>query len=188
MLKAELRKIYKQQRFNITEKEYEKYNDLILLQLQTLELPFLHQVLSYFPIEENNEPDTFLITRYLKFMNPQLEVAYPRIKEDGSMDAISKTNDSEFTANYYGISELQEGEIMPQQEIDLVLVPLLICDYNGNRVGYGKGFYDKYLSLCRKDVIKIGLSFFDPVASISDVEEFDVPLTYCITPDIVYAF
>jgi 5-formyltetrahydrofolate cyclo-ligase len=188
MLKAELRKIYKQKRALLSTLEYEKSNDLILIQFQQLELPFLHEVLSFFPLEDMQEPDTFLITRYLRFQNPQLDVAYPRIEADGSMKAIVAQEDSEFINNKYDIPELQEGKIMQPQAIDLVLVPMLTCNYKGHRVGYGKGYYDKYLMHCRADCLKVGLSFFDPEATISDINNFDIPLTHCITTDSIYEF
>jgi 5-formyltetrahydrofolate cyclo-ligase len=72
--------------------------------------------------------------------------------------------------------------------IDLVFIPLLACDLQGNRVGYGKGFYDRFLSKCRYDVKKIGLSFFDPVDKIEDVNVFDIPLDECITPKKTWVF
>ena len=80
------------------------------------------------------------------------------------------------------------GEITEPDEIDLVLVPLLAFDQEGYRVGYGKGYYDKFLSQCREDVIKIGLSFFEPVDAISDINQFDMSLNYCVTPQQVYDF
>ena len=73
-------------------------------------------------------------------------------------------------------------------EIDLVFVPLLAFDKKGFRVGYGKGFYDKWLAGCRPDCIKVGFSYFEPVESIDDRHEFDVPLNLCITPHNVYVF
>ncbi|HEX8461529.1 MAG TPA: 5-formyltetrahydrofolate cyclo-ligase, partial [Segetibacter sp.] len=73
-------------------------------------------------------------------------------------------------------------------EIDLVFVPLLAYDKRGYRVGYGKGFYDRYLSLCKPEVLKVGFSYFGPEESIDDTHQFDVPLNYCITPDNIYEF
>jgi len=69
-----------------------------------------------------------------------------------------------------------------------VLVPLLSFDKKGFRVGYGKGFYDRFLMQCKSDCIKIGLSYFDPIDVIDDADEFDVPLDFCITPQKVYVF
>lgn len=77
---------------------------------------------------------------------------------------------------------------MPTSKIDVVFVPLLAYDNKGNRVGYGKGFYDHFLSECREDVVKIGLSFFEPEEAIEDVSATDIRLDYCVTPMTVYNF
>ena len=61
-------------------------------------------------------------------------------------------------------------------------------DLQGNRVGYGKGYYDRFLSKCKEDVIKVGLSFLSPIDCIEDVDFFDKKLDFCITPERVYAF
>jgi len=69
----------------------------------------------------------------------------------------------------------------------VVIVPLLICDLNGYRLGYGKGFYDRFLSECRADVLKIGLNYFEPIAQIPG-EDTDIPLDFLITPINCHAF
>lgn len=71
-------------------------------------------------------------------------------------------------------------------ELDAVLVPLLGYDARGHRVGYGGGYYDRFLAECRPEVIKIGLSFFEPIEAIQDLNEWDVQLNLCITPDKVH--
>ena len=93
-----------------------------------------------------------------------------------------------FEKNQYGIPEPTGGVAVRERDIDIVFIPLLAFDKSGNRVGYGKGYYDRFLSKCRKDVLKIGLSFFPPVDSIEDVDFFDKKLDFCITPERVYAF
>ena len=55
--------------------------------------------------------------------------------------------------NDYGIMEPVDGTIIPYENIDMVICPLLTFDKNGYRVGYGKGFYDRFLTQCRNDVI-----------------------------------
>ena len=70
----------------------------------------------------------------------------------------------------------------------MVILPLLAFDQQGYRVGYGKGFYDKFLSGCREDCLKVGFSYFEPIETIDDCNEFDVPLDLCITPQNVYVF
>ncbi len=188
MLKSDLRNKFLFQRKQLNDSQYEKLNDLLLIQFQKEPFPFIHNVLSYFPLETTNEPDTFLITRYLKFLNPQIQIAYPKIMESYQMQAIIANEDTEYKPNKYGIMELENGAILEEKEIDLILIPLLAFDYNGNRVGYGKGFYDRYLAECNSNILKIGLSFYDTVDAITDTNSFDVKLTHCITTENVYAF
>ncbi len=94
----------------------------------------------------------------------------------------------ELMHNDYGIEEPSGGNKVMENEIDLILVPLLAFDKYGFRVGYGKGYYDKFLFQCRKDSIKIGLSYFDPVDEIEDINSFDIPLNYCVTPRKLFIY
>ena len=189
MQKKEARRMYREKRASITPQQKLKWDDLLLIQFQTLELPFLDSVLSFYPLEVHKEVNTFIITDYLHFKNPGLEIAYPRTDfRDHSMQAIACTVDTVFEDNVYNIPEPLLGEIIPPASLDLVLVPLLGFDREGHRVGYGKGFYDRFLMQCSKDCIKIGLSYFEPVDHLEDAGEFDVPLDICITPQEVYVF
>ena len=90
--------------------------------------------------------------------------------------------------NRFGIPEPSYGNSCDILKIDYVFVPLLCFDAAGNRVGYGQGFYDKFLSSCRDNCIKIGLSHFDPINKIEDCNEMDIKLDFCITPNKTYAF
>lgn len=189
MTKKELRKIYREKRTELTAPERGKLDDLLLIQFQTSNTPFISTLLSYWPIEENNEPNAHLFTDYLEFKNPELRIAYPR--SDFFMDemvAVSTTAETNFIKNEFNIYEPEDGNLLDTDEIDMILVPLLAFDKNGYRVGYGKGFYDKFLASCRKDCIKAGFSYFPPVEGITDKGEFDVPLDLCITPQTVYVF
>lgn len=189
MNKAELRLIYKEKRKAISLQEATKWDDLILINFQKIKLPFIQCVHTYLASGKLMEIDTSIIIRYLKFTNPALKVAVPKI--DLSLNAMANYRFDEkmkMNTNAYGITEPEEGEIIYPGEIDLVLVPLLAFDKTGFRVGYGKGFYDKFLSECKRDVIKIGLSYFEPVEEIIDLNEFDIPLNYCITPNDIFEF
>lgn len=104
------------------------------------------------------------------------------------MIAVSTTGETNFLKSEFNIYEPEEGIIVDADEIDMILVPLLACDKKGYRVGYGKGFYDKFLAGCRKDCIKAGFYYFEPLDEISDKADFDVPLDLCITPQTVYVF
>ena len=189
MIKKELRRVYREKRNHLTLQEGEKYNDLILINFQQLQLPFISCMHTYISSEKLGEPDTSAITRYLQFKNPGLTVLAPKVDfASGGMQHFHFHEETELVENEYGILEPLSNVFSDAKEIDLVLVPLLAFDKHGFRVGYGKGHYDKFLATCRKDVIKIGISFFDPVDAIEDIDQFDVALNFCITPEDVFEF
>lgn len=189
MTKAAIRKIYKEKRKNISPKDKERWSDLILINFQTLDLPFIRCVHTYLAMEEQYEIDTGSITRYLRFKNPGLITVVPKINLDArEMTHYVFNDDVDLAANSFGITEPLTGEKIDPLEIDLVLTPLLAFDRQGFRTGYGKGYYDKFFTQCNDDVIRIGLSFFEPEEVIEDINPYDVPLHYCITPQQVYTF
>lgn len=189
MLKKQARKEFNTKRSNLSYTDRMKWDDLILINFQTLDLPFLNYVLSFYPMEEKNEVNTFLLTDYLHFKNPSLQICYPKTDfSNHTMKATATAADAAFEGNEFNILEPVGGELISAEEIDVVIVPLLICDKDGNRVGFGKGFYDRYLKECRRDCIKIGVSYFEPIDKVEDADEFDVPLDFCITPMKAYVF
>jgi len=189
MLKKEIRDLFKKKREDLSATDRIKWDDLLLIRFQTIEIPFVEFVLSFYPIEEYKEINTFIITDYLHFKNPNLHICYPKINfTDKTMQAISCHADTAFETNGFNIPEPTQGEITSPDLLDIVLIPMLAFDLNGVRVGYGKGFYDRYLKECRKDCLKIGLSYFEPVDAVDDADEFDVPLDLCITPQRTYVF
>ena len=104
------------------------------------------------------------------------------------MQAIAINDDTVYLTNKYGITEPKEGEIVSPAVLDLVFVPLLVADKQGYRVGYGKGFYDKFLSNTSTNTVLVGISYFEPIDAISDVNEFDIPLDLLITPNSIHEF
>ena len=189
MTKTELRKAYKEKRSQLSLQEAEKFTDLILINFQQIRLPFISFVHTYLASEKQGEADISALTRYLEFKNPGLKILVPKIDiTSGDMQHFHFNDEVELVDNAFGIAEPAGGEIFSPGEIDLVLVPLLAFDKRGFRVGYGKGYYDRFLSECRQDVIKIGLSFFEPEEQIDDINQFDIPLNYCVTPQHVFEF
>ena len=179
MTKKELREIYKQQRTRLTEKERLRLNDLLLIQFQRLEIPYdVNILLSYWPLDLHAEINTFLMTDFLQFRMPELQIAYPVADfTNNSMEAVLVNDDTDYTKNKYGIAEPVNGTVIDTAALDMIFVPLLAFDTNGYRLGYGKGFYDRFLPACREEAIRIGFSYFEPIAPIEDINQFDVPLT-----------
>lgn len=178
-----------EKRLNLSPSERSMLDDLMLIQFQTVDLPFLESLLSYWPIEENNEPNTHLFTEFLRFRNPELKICYPVVDfSTTTMIAAATDIDTPFEKKTLNIYEPVSDDIVPSGDIDMVIVPLLAFDQQGYRIGYGKGYYDKYLSNCREDCIKAGFCYFAPIESMDNRHEFDVPLDLCITPQNVYVF
>lgn len=143
----------------------------------------------YIPMVDRGEADTESFEAALKKVNPGLQVAVPAVEpETGLMASVLLRNDTIFQTASLGMQEPASGEKILPLQIDMVLVPLLAFDRAGQRVGYGRGFYDRFLPLCRPDCLRVGLSFFGPLEKIADAGEMDVPLTHCITPDRIYEF
>ena len=190
MTKQALRELYKQKRAALTEKECLRMNDLLLIQFQQMEIDYNTNILlSYWPLEQFAEVNTFLMTDYLQFRLPGLQLAYPVADfKDHSMKILLVNNDTDFKKNAYGIAEPVNGPQIDPTDIDMIFVPLLAFDKTGHRLGYGKGFYDRFLPACREDCVKIGFSYFEPLEAINGVSHFDVPLTTGITPENIYEF
>lgn len=189
MIKQDARKIFKQNRAQLSRKDILKMNDLLLIQFQRLDLPYLKVIHSYIPLEDQKEPDPKLMVDFLRFKNIDLKVVLPKIDpENFSMKNILYDDNTVFELNQYGIPEPKNGIMVAEKDIDLAIVPLLAFDLYGNRVGYGKGYYDRFIAKCRYNMVKIGISYFPPIDQIDDVDAFDKKLDFCITPENIYAF
>jgi len=138
----------------------------------------------FISIEKFNEIDTKPLLQRIWEEFPQIITVVPRINfKTGEMQNLKFAAATDLVPNIWNIYEPSHDELVETEKIDMVLVPLLCFDERGYRVGYGKGFYDKFLSRCRIDCVKIGFSYFEPVEEIQDVSEFDVTLDFFITPD-----
>jgi 5-formyltetrahydrofolate cyclo-ligase len=189
MVKKEIRKIYNANRQGLSAQKIEEDGSRIIENFRGVNLEGIQLLLSYYPIAERNEFNVALCEQLLLLNNPSLQIAWPKLQADIiTMEAILVTRETVLEKNRYNIFEPSDDEIIQPQLIDAVFVPLLAFDTKGYRVGYGKGYYDRFLSRCAQDVVKIGFSYFEALDTIEDINEFDVPLNYCITPTRVYEF
>jgi len=185
--KKDLRIAYKTLRSQLTSEQVAEKSLAIanrLLQLPVWDKEFYHVFL---PIIRQNEVDTELVLHLLYGKDKNVIVSRSDF-DSRQMTHFLLTDNTRIVTNSYGIPEPQDGIEIAPDKIDVVFVPLLCFDESGNRVGYGKGFYDKFLAQCRPETIKIGLSFFEAVDPWEDVFESDVKLDFCVTPEKVYEF
>lgn len=185
--KQELRKIYKQKRSELTPSIIEEKS--ISIANKSLALPIweMENYHLFLPIEHQNEVDTNYLLHILQGRDKNVVISKSDFS-DTSMKHFLLTDATKLVVNRWGIPEPENGFEVDVEKIDVVFLPLLAFDLKGNRVGYGKGFYDQFLSECKKEVIKIGLSFFEAEEVIEDAHHSDVPLDYCITPQEIYTF
>jgi 5-formyltetrahydrofolate cyclo-ligase len=189
MNKETLRKIYLEKRLEMSEDDLSRLSlaisDLFFASFDLSKSVFLHLFL---PLKKRKEINTMFILKRINEQFPEVKIVVSRSDFDkNSLEHVLHKETTVLIENKYGIPEPSEGEIIDEKKIDLVLIPLLVFDRQGNRIGYGKGFYDRFLAMCRPDVKKIGLSFEDPVEKILP-DKFDVPLDFCITPHRIYNF
>ncbi|ADY28903.1 5-formyltetrahydrofolate cyclo-ligase [Cellulophaga sp. RHA_52] len=186
MVKKELRAKYVLLREKMSADAADNYSVEIanqLLKMPIWDFNYYHIFLS---IEEKKEIDTSTILTILQ--GKDKHVILPKMNADNTLTNFLLTDNTVIKKNNFNVPEPVDGiEILPNK-IDVVFVPLLAFDKKGNRIGYGKGFYDAFLKDCKPNVLKIGLSFFEAEEQITDVYESDIPLNYCVTPQQIYQF
>lgn len=185
MFKKDLRKIYLEKRMTLSKDEVnflsEKIFDKFILQFNVIE----NQKVSIFlPISKFNEINTL---EFIKFLwSKRVNVFVPKII-DKDLISVKFTSETVLIQNSWGILEPLSNQ-NEETVFDYVITPLLYCDSFGNRVGYGKGFYDKFFQTINSDAKKIGVNYFTPTDIIDDISELDVKLDYLVAPDEILSF
>ncbi len=187
MTKQHIRENYKTKRLELTKYQLNtKSEHICSLIFRNFELK--NKTISLFlPIEKQNEINTYLILE--KAILKGAKVGLPRINiENFGLRHFLFESKQQLILNKFGIPEPNDGEELFSTEFEIVFVPLLAIDIKGNRVGYGKGYYDRFLKECAEDCLFIGLQLFDEFIEIDDINHFDIRLHYCITPTKIIQF
>jgi 5-formyltetrahydrofolate cyclo-ligase len=188
MLKSELRTIYFSKLKTLSSAERLKKSEQISRQFfVNFPLENVRNLHLFLSIEKNNEVETRFIYERIWRDFPHTRTFVPRVRGE-ILEHLAFSNQTKLIENSWKIREPIDGELFDAKLFDVVIVPLLCVDLQGNRVGYGKGFYDKFFAECRNDCVKIGVSFFEPMAEITDKNKFDVKLDYCLTPNRLVNF
>ena len=186
--KKVLRKVFLEKRLLLSASEYQYRNQLLLDKIisetDLTGVQVIHIFLSIIrqkeidtrpiiiALEENYSGLTFAVSRTL----PKRELIHYHLHEETHLET-----------NSWGIPEPVTGREINNEDIDLVFVPLVVCDKSGDRIGYGGGYYDIFLSRIPR-ARKIGLSLSPLLDKIPCTEPFDVKLDSCITPFEVHKF
>ena len=188
-IKSSLRKIYIEKRNALSPKEREERSQAIAEEFFLLPLAGIRLVHVFYPIPGKQEVDALLIADWLRRHYPGIKLVLSKSNPaDHTLTHVIWEDYTGLETNKWGITEPATGKAVSPEQLDMIIVPLLAFDTKGNRVGYGKGFYDRFLQQCRPDALKVGLSFFEAESTLIGAEETDVRLDLCVTPGAVYRF
>lgn len=186
MKKSEIRKVYLEKKGSLTESEVHSLSEKIFANfLSEFDLKDNQKIHCFLSIPEKGEVETKLFLNY--FFKSKIRVFVPKIVK-GKLIALEITEETPLIENSWGIKEPAGNEDCGVKDYDFIITPLLYCDEFGSRVGYGKGFYDRFFAEINSNAMKVGVSFFPPNEKVEDVSEFDVPLNYLVTPTEVLSF
>lgn len=186
MLKSALRKQALAERKSLSDVAYEELNNKLLTQFKTLDLTKVRAIHLFLPIAKYKEPNTFLIIDWLQLQHPEITIIVPKADFlTCEMTQHVYNGKHDLVESKHQILEPKGGQLFVGMP-DIVLIPLLVVDQKGYRVGYGKGFYDRFLQ--NLPTQRIGLSFFAPIVAINDVHLNDIRLDMCITPEEIINF
>jgi 5-formyltetrahydrofolate cyclo-ligase len=193
MLKAAIRQQALASRKNISDEKWLSIN----LAIQKNLLEFLQdfsagtRILSFQSILEKREIDLQPIHEKLCKSPFEFQLGFPRANvTDFSLQTYLTNEATQFERSAWGIWEPvpNASKKMQAKDWDVVLVPLLAIDLNGHRVGYGKGFYDRFLAETKSDCLTLGISMSAPIDLISDLHVHDMALDLAVSPEGIHRF
>ncbi len=185
MTKAEARKHYRSLRKQLSKTEVNQLSAQIFEQIQLIDFTSAQTFHLFLPIEKNNEINTYPIIDWLFEQNKK--VILPLVIGDDMINCEVKKG-FETKLNSLQIPEPTHYTEIDSKEIDVIFIPMFVADKKGNRVGYGGGYYDKFLARCKPESKKIGLTYFRPIEYIEDAYFGDFPLDLCVTPEEIESF
>lgn len=171
MNNIEIRKTIKEKRNALNKEQVnflskQIYNNLLSLDFTNFKNFFIYKSF-------NNEVDTNEIISH--FLSENKVIAHPVIKGDYMVAGIPNGVDTTLSK----FKTLEPKNYVEMNEIDVCFLPLLAFDKDKNRLGYGKGYYDKFLST--HPCLKIGLAYSFQMVTEIKPHDFDVPLDIIIT-------
>lgn len=187
MTKEALRRDATARRMAMPEGEYvQRCHTICELFFAGIDLSFVQTVHTYLPMPGRREADVWPIIDRIRREFPHVRLAVPRVRGE-ELENFLFEGLHQLKPSTLGIPEPTSGVPVAPEKIDAVITPLLLADRRGNRLGYGKGFYDRFLSYCRPDCLKIGISLLDPINELP-ADRHDIRLDRLITSSEVLAF
>ncbi|MCC5913924.1 MAG: 5-formyltetrahydrofolate cyclo-ligase [Balneolaceae bacterium] len=182
--KEQIRKEYLSIRDRLGKKECKARSRAISEQLLTItEIEKANIIHSYIPISGRNEVDTNSLVERL--MERGKKIFVPKMEGKGTLSHHPIRSVDELKPNSWGVPE--PLELIPQvnlPQFDIVIVPMVAGDFLKNRMGYGQGYYDRFLA--GRNSLKIGLLYDVQLRKAPlPVEKSDIPLDILITESLI---
>lgn len=171
-------------RKKLPENEYSFYSDEIYKKIIGLkEFKETKKVLLFYPyLGEVN-----ILPVAKQALKDGKEIYFPIVTGETDMEFVKVNDFNEFKEGYKGIKEPIGTVIFQKEEFEdkpVMILPGSVFDLWGNRCGYGKGYYDRYLSECYDNIVKIGVCFsLQMLDEIPDVKPTDIPMDYVINEE-----
>jgi 5-formyltetrahydrofolate cyclo-ligase len=183
-----LREVYLSKRQFLSDEEYERRNHQIKEKfISFIDISEIKVIHTFLPIFSKREVDTLRIIDFVKSLKSKVQFVVPKTLKNGQLKNYILNDNCVIKENKWGIPEPAAGDLADDRSIDLILVPLIISDKYGDRIGYGKGFYDRFLEKVPR-AKKVGLSLLPNLDKIDFTEPTDIKMDFCITPNQVYDF
>ena len=183
-----IRKEYAKKRQELSASQFkEDSSQLLQNTIELIKEYYPECIHCFLPIQSKDEINTALIIDYCWENNIHVVVPVSNFA-DGTLKTAEFKPHTKTKLTKHNIPEPINPVWTKNDGIDLVITPLLAFDLKGYRVGYGGGFYDRFFASLPKNTKKVGISLFEPCKAIENINEYDIPLTHCVTPNKIYTF
>lgn len=176
-----------EKRKQLRQEMMEKRSRLLPEQVEQMSRQICHKLSELKPVQDARNIMGFtsirnevLLMPWLEEISAQRKILLPRVETDGNMSAVEFHGWDKIKKGSFGIAE-PLGEPFNPANIDVVLTPGLVFDYQGYRLGYGKGFYDRFLKRLRPDAFICGVGYEFQVVENIYPHEADVPVHWIVT-------
>lgn len=170
-----LRAKHKNKRNKLTQHQIEVWSNTICNHIILTEVYQKAEfIMAYYPLGS----EASLLPLIMSCLKDQKSIAFPRVEGD-TMEFYEIHDLSELQEGYFHVMEPVTKKIV-QWEHGLVLTPGLVFDEKGGRIGYGKGFYDKYFAL-HPAYMRMGIAFEQQLEKRIPMNSMDIPMQWLIT-------
>ncbi len=180
MNKIKLRKLLKLKRDKIKKAHRKKFSKIIIKKF----LKYFEQILKnkkniMLYISFKSEVETKSLIKFL--LKKKLKVYVPVIIDEKVHPVRLKVNDKFKKGKFNILEPAKKIKLTNFNLLDIIIIPGICFDKKGNRIGFGKGYFDRFLSKLDKKIIKIGFAFSKQIVKKIPAKKHDIKMDYIIT-------